>query len=151
MCLGSTVALLGSDESSSTSLPGSRRFPGASLVERLVSERPRRVVTAWLDDDLMIGAEDNDEGWAAWHQYLPATVHWRGGAGDIGTIRFVHNGPTTARADQGLLTIEIGAARDGTTNPTFLVEVDGFDSSGITAERWALPGLGVEIETDARA
>jgi hypothetical protein len=148
LCLGPTIALVGSAVPEHIT-PWFAAFPGPSRVERLVSERPRRVVTAWLGTDLMIGAEHNDQGWSAWHQYFPATIHWRGSGGDVGTVRFVHNGPTTARAEQDQLTIEAGAARDGTTNPTFLVEVDDFDASAVTAERWDLPGLGVDIETDA--
>jgi hypothetical protein len=146
LCLGSMVAVLGSE------MPESVRgwfaaFPGPSLVERLVSESPRRVVTAWLDTDVMIGAEDCDAGWPAWHQYYPATVHWQA-EGDVGSIRLVHNGSTRARASAGTLDVDCGPSADG-TNPTFLVEVDGFDAATISAEGWDLPGLGVEIETDA--
>ena len=67
----------------------------------------------------MIGAEDNDAGWPAWHQYYPATVHWRASRTDIGSLRLVHNGPVRARAAEGELTIECGPAPDG-SKPTFL-------------------------------
>ena len=76
LCLGSVVALLGSEIPDEVR-PWIERFPGESRIERLVSERPRRTVTAWLAPDVMIGAEDNDEGWPAWHQFFPATIHWR--------------------------------------------------------------------------
>jgi hypothetical protein len=144
-CLGSMVAILGSD------VPVDarnwiERFPGESLVERSVGDRPRRTITAWLADRVMIGGEDNDEGWPAWHQYYPATVHWQA-VSDIGSVRLVHNGPVRARAGVGELVVECGPAPDG-SQPTFLVEVDGFDRAAVSPTRWSLPGLDVEVVTD---
>jgi hypothetical protein len=147
LCLGSMVAALGSAIPDSVQ-PWLLRFPGSSRLERLVSEHPERVVTAWLDDDVMIGAEDNDAGWPAWHQFYPATIHWAAAAGDVGSVRLVHNGSVRATADRGTLRIGCGAASDG-TGPTFLVEVEGFDSDGIQPGAWDLPGLDVQVETDA--
>ena len=147
LCLGSMVALVGSRIPGSV-LPWFEAFPGPSRLERLVSEQPRRTVTAWLDDEVMIGAEDNDQGWPAWHQYYPATIHWRGPAGDVGSVRLVHNGPVTARAGDSRLDIEVGPAPDG-SRPTFLVEVDGFDPAEIASDAWSLPGLALDVASDA--
>lgn len=145
LCLGSMVAVLGA------AVPDDvrgwfERFPGESRIERLVGERPRRTVTAWLAERVMIGAEDNDQGWHAWHQYYPATVHWRAGEG-IGSARLVHDGAVRARAGEGVLEIECGPAADGSA-PTFVVEVDGFDPAKVAADRWSLPGLEVAVATE---
>jgi hypothetical protein len=145
LCLGPVVALLGTQIPEAVR-PWFVRFPGASTVERLVGERPRRVVTAWLDDDRMIGAEDCEAGWPAWHQYFPATVHWRAGGG-IGSIRLVHNGPARARASANRLSVDCSPSSDG-SDPTFLVEVDGLDPRAVTARRWRLPFLDVSVDTD---
>ncbi len=147
LCLGPMVALLDSRIPESVQ-PWLRAFPGPSTVERVVSEDPRRVVTAWLGDDVMIGAEENDPGWPAWHQFCPATIHWRGAAGDVGSVRLVHNGAVGARAAQGRLEVECGPASDGSP-PTFLVEVEGFDPGTVTADRWQLPGLDLRVDTPA--
>jgi hypothetical protein len=147
LCLGSMVALLGSVIPDGVQ-PWLTRFPGPSRIERLVSERPERIVTAWLDEEVMIGAEDNDAEWPAWHQFFPATVHWAGAAGDVGSLRLVHNGPVRARASEGELVVDCGPATDG-SKPTFLVEVDGFHPGGVDSERWRLPGIEVQVESDA--
>lgn len=146
LCLGPVVEMLG------TSIPDAvrpwfARFPGPSTVERLVGEKPRRVVTAWLDHDVMIGAEDCAAGWPAWHQYVPAAVHWRAG-GEVGSIRLVHSGSVRARASANRLEIDCGPAEDG-SHPTFLVEVEGLDPAVIAAGGWRLPGLHVGVETEA--
>lgn len=147
LCLGSMVALLGSVVPESVR-PWLEAFPGPSRLERLVSDRPRRTVTAWLDEGVMIGAEDNDQAWPAWHQYYPATIHWRVPGGGIGSARLVHNGAANARAGEGVLVVECGPSTDGSM-PTFLVEVDGFDPATVRADTWDLPGLTLAVHTDA--
>ena len=44
--------------------------------------------------------------------------------------------------------IECDPAPNG-SNPTFVVEVDGFEPTGIESGRWSLPGLRIEVESDA--
>jgi hypothetical protein len=146
LCLGSMVALLGSVIPAGVQ-PWLQRFPGPSRLERLVSERPQRIVTAWLGEHVMVGAEDNHPGWPASHQFFPATIHWAGAAGDVGGLRLVHNGSVRARATEGELAIDCGPAVDG-SGPAFLVEVDGFEPTTVAADRWALPGLDVAVESD---
>ena len=47
---------------------------GRTVAHRL----PRgRVVTASIEEDLMIGAEESDNDWGGWTQFMPVTVHWR--------------------------------------------------------------------------
>jgi hypothetical protein len=153
VCLGPAVAVLGSPIP-----PGMadsfRRFRGAASVERTIGEGGRRRATAWMADDLMLGGEDNDLGWPAWHQFHPATIHWRApghrqSSGNVGSVRLVHNGPVAAEAGTGRLDVACGPPSDASSLPTFLVEVDELAPSGITSSRWELPGLVVEVDTDA--
>jgi hypothetical protein len=144
-CLGAMVALLGSDVPDDVQ-SWFERFPGESRVERAIGDRPRRTITAWLADRVMIGAEHTDEGWPAWHQYYPATIHWQA-QGDIGSIRLVHNGPVRARAAEAELVVDCDPAADG-SQPTFVVEVDGFDATAVSSTHWSFPGLDVTVETE---
>jgi hypothetical protein len=110
---------------------------------------PGRVATMWMDHAVMLGGERSDQGWWAWHQYYPATVHWSAPRG-VGSIRLVHAGATSAIAAPQLLEITCGAAAVGRpSDPTFLIEVDGLDPAAIGPHRWELPGLDVTVHTDA--
>jgi hypothetical protein len=148
LILGSCVELLGSVVPSDL-LDWFQTFRGPVRVEREIGRSRSRIVSAWLDEDVMLGAEDAEDAWPAWHQYHPATVHWRAPDGSIGSIRLVHNGSTQARADEGVLEVRCGPALDASSLPTFLVDVDGLDPTGISTSRWRLPGFEVQVETEA--
>jgi hypothetical protein len=147
VCLGAAVALLGS------AVPPDLvdrfvEFQGPVVVERMISDRPERRVSAWMVDGVMLGGESNAEGWPAWHQFHPATAHWQA-PGNIGSVRLVHNGSVQALARDGVLVIECGPADDGESLPTFMIEVDDLDPSGLSADRWDLPGIVFDVATDA--
>ncbi|MDQ6696320.1 MAG: hypothetical protein M3Z46_02540, partial [Actinomycetota bacterium] len=53
-------------------------FHGFTGDRHIRHELPgRRLVTAALFDDLMIGAESSENDWGGWDQFMPAMAHWR--------------------------------------------------------------------------
>lgn len=81
-----------------------RTFTGERSVHEVISSWPtRREATAWLGDDVVIGAEDGDSDWVGWYQFVAGTVHWRRPDGTIGVLRYVPDGPPRGRAEPGVL------------------------------------------------
>ncbi|GAC1319920.1 MAG: hypothetical protein NVSMB12_19390 [Acidimicrobiales bacterium] len=121
-----------------------RSFAGTRRLERVVGAG--RIATAWMDDRLMIGAERGGQRWSGWAQYHPATVHWAEPSGRTRWIRLVHAGPVEARTGPAELHAACGPhPRRGRPEPTFLVSAAG----AFSADRWELPGLTVEVRTNA--
>ena len=84
-----------------------RSFRGERSVHDTISTWPtRREATAWLGDDLMIGAEHGDSNWGGWYQFVAGTVHWRLTDGQVGVLRYVPEGPPRGRAEPGVLRID---------------------------------------------
>jgi hypothetical protein len=139
--------------------PHLERFQEERLVERGISESPRRRASAWLTEDLAIGAESSEVDWHDFDQHHPATLHWRIPAAresepdQVGWLRVRHDGPLDARAETGALHLALGAPRDrdggGTRLELFApgVASDAFATPG----RWELPGLALRVESDAPA
>ena len=83
-----------------------RAFRGERSVHDVISTWPtRREATAWLGDDVTIGAEDGDSDWMGWYQFVAGTVHWRRPDGRTGVLRYVADGPPRGRAEPGVLRI----------------------------------------------
>lgn len=149
-CFGPLVAILG------TQVPAAARshflsFQGERWVERVISDSPRRVATAWLSDDVMIGAEQTSGSRRGTLQFHPGTIHWRVGPDSVGWVRLCHDEPVDACAQPGRLEIT------GTGELIFLVSapgpalsaVEGVQPDAIRPDRWWLPGLSVQVETTA--
>jgi hypothetical protein len=116
-------------------------FRGERQVERIIADAPRRVATAWLDDDIMIGAEDSSGSKKGYAQFHSATVHWRIGADQVGWMRLVHSQPLDARASSNRLDIT------GSSDLVWQIHAPGASASAITHDAWTLPGLSVRVET----
>lgn len=81
-------------------------FQGERTAEQTITSWPtRRVSSAWLGDDLMIGAEDGDSNWSGWYQFVAGTVHWRRTDGRVGVLRYVPDGPPSGHAEPGVLRV----------------------------------------------
>lgn len=115
-------------------------FQGERQVERIISDAPRRVATAWLAPDIMLGAESTDSARPGSAQFHPATVHWRAGAHEVGWMRLCHTRPLDARASANRLEV-IGAGEF-----YFQICAPGLDARLIQPQRWQLPGLEVQVE-----
>jgi len=132
-----------------------RSFQGERTVHEVIGTWPtRREATAWVGDDLAIGAEHGDSDWGGWYQFVAGTVHWRRPDGAVGVLRYVPDGPPRGRAEPGLLRVE-GPGR---------IEVHGPEPDGVlhttkhtAADPWVevlepgrteLPGLVVDLRPD---
>ena len=81
-------------------------FRGERRIEQVITTWPtRRESTAWLGDDLMIGAEDGESNWSGWYQFVAGTVHWRRSDGSVGVLRYVPDGPPRGVAEAGVLRV----------------------------------------------
>lgn len=120
-------------------------FTGERLLARPIADG-KRVATAWLGPDLMIGAQATalsrgvPQGRSQFH---PATVHWRRPDGGTAWLALRECSRVNARAEPHRLHIEaIGDA-------TFRIETAGLTAAMLSAGHWQLPGLVVRIEHDA--
>jgi hypothetical protein len=125
--------------------PHFEKFLGERTLTRPIADG-KRVATAWLAPDLMIGAESTGQtkevtGPSA--QFRPATIHWRAPGGETAWIALVRAPMIDARAAQNRLTVS--AAGDC----VFRIACPGADAARVTRDRWDLPGLSVAIESDA--
>ncbi|HET6967600.1 MAG TPA: hypothetical protein VFI44_04940, partial [Ornithinibacter sp.] len=118
------------------------RFSGPRAVHQVIDDAPRREATGWLEELLMVGAEDGATRLQARGQFHPATVHWRRAGGGVGWLRVEHRGPTRARASERRLVVECHG--DG--------PVTWVTASPVTVEGavWHLDGLTAVVTTDAR-
>ena len=119
-----------------------RAFQGERQVEHMIAESPRRVATAWLGPERMLGGEFMSGTAPASAQLHPATLHWRMPDGETGWVRMRYLNPVDACASRDRLEITTTGAI------AFLIYAPG---ARLARERWQLPGLSVCIETDADA
>jgi hypothetical protein len=141
-CFGPCVAILGAQ------VPGEAQshllaFQGERHVERVISDSPRRVATAWLAPDLMIGAQNSSGARQGSAQFHPGTVYWKIGTDEVGWIRLYNIRPVDARASANRLDIS------GTGEFHFQISAPGLDAERIKASHWQLPGLEVQVEHSA--
>ncbi len=121
-----------------------RAFRGECQIERVISDAPRRVATAWLGKDRMIGAEFTSRTPPPSNQLHPGTIHWRIDTDHIGWIRLFYLEPVDARASKNRLEIAT------TSEIAFLVDAPGMEIEQIERAAWRLPQLLVRVETNAK-
>ena len=120
-------------------------FQGERQVERVISDSPRRVATAWMDQNIMLGAEHTSGTKRGYPQFHPSTVYWKIGADDVGWIRLLHSDPVDVRASQNHLDIS------GTGRLVFRVCARNVRADAIQAGLWQLPDLTVQVVTSTQA
>jgi hypothetical protein len=136
------IALLGA-QVPPDALAHLRAFQGERQVERVIADAPRRVATAWIGAERMLGGEFTSRAAPASNQLHPATIHWRMPDGQIGWVRMLYRNPADARAERDRLEI----ATSGEV--AFAVHAPGARAGDLTRNGWQLPGLSVRVETDA--
>lgn len=104
LCFAPCVATAGTD------VPDDARshltaFEGERHVVRVVTDEPRRVATAWLSPDVMLGGWSGPTSGIGWFQHHHATAHWRRDDGSIGWLRLRAEVPAEATAEPGALHI----------------------------------------------
>jgi hypothetical protein len=114
-------------------------FQGERQVERVIADAPRRVATAWIGRDIILGAEHASGSKRGSMQFHPATAHWRIGD-DVGWLRLVHSEPVDALAGANRLDIS-GAGEIG-----FQVCAPGLRAEAFAPTLWQLPGLTVLVQ-----
>ena len=127
--------------------PAFERFQEARAVHQPIEDSPRREATGWLDDHLAIGGEAGEARFHARGQFHPATVHWRQPDGSIGWLRVEHHAPTRGRADERRLIVECDPHPIRGAQPVRWVT--NTTPMAVGDERWRLPGLEVDVVTDA--
>jgi hypothetical protein len=120
-----------------------RKFSGPHLLRRRIDEQ--RTATAWIGERAIWGGESTNltKGAGAGTQYHPATVQWRTPSGSIGWIQLTHSPKLDATADKQGITI------DTSGDVSFRVYAEGTNASQLSGKLWSLPGLHVDVTTDA--
>jgi hypothetical protein len=80
-------------------------FSGERYVEQTITDEPLRTATAWLSDDVMIGAQSGPSSGIGWLQHHHATLHRRTSDGQIAWMRLLPDCPADARAKPNELSV----------------------------------------------
>ncbi len=118
-------------------------FRGQRQVEQMLAAAPRRVATAWLGAERMIGGEFTSRTAPQSDQIHPGTIHWRVDENQVGWARLVYFEPVDARASENRLDIST------TSEIAFLVHAPGARAEQFTRAVWRLPRLTVRVESNA--
>jgi hypothetical protein len=124
-------------------------FQGQRQVEHVIANAPQRVATAWIGARVILGAEDSGSSKRADDQFHPATIHWLIEDGVVGWIRLRHTAPVDARAECNQLAIVCTAHADTDQEFVFQIAAPQLDPAALQSGRWELPGLTVQVETNA--
>jgi hypothetical protein len=128
-------------------------FSGERSVERLIQKSPQRVATAWLSENVMLGAEDASGIKPVWNQYHLATIHWRSTNNDVAWLKLMNFLPADARVEKNSLKIKSFVSPGlGGGERVFIFRVytpDAPEGVKIEPDHWQFPGLSVHFETNA--
>jgi len=103
MGFGPLVAALGPQIPADV-IPELESFSGERYVEQTITGDPLRVATAWLSDDVMIGAQSGPSSGIGWLQHHHATLHRRID-GKIAWMRLLPDCPADAKAKRSELSV----------------------------------------------
>lgn len=167
-CFGPLVAILGLRVPADVT-PHFMAFQGEHCIERVIGDSPnpgargcRRVVTAWLGEQVMIGAEHTSLSDIGQGQFHPATIHWRlpqrdvgqTAVGRVGWARLIAVQPVDAVASPYRLVVTgtgpLAFLLDACTAPHVQCRrASGLQTAPVKPEHWQLPGLEVRVATAA--
>jgi hypothetical protein len=116
-------------------------FSGERTIEQTITSSPSRVATAWLSDDVMLGAQSGPASGIGWFQHHHATIHWRCDDGSVGWARLRPDVPADATASSGTLSI-------GTTTTQPIV-FDVHPHVQLSRAGWSSAGREIRVETNA--
>lgn len=124
-------------------------FTGERTVKRLICSQPRRIVTAWLSERLMIGAESDAPDGSVYTDYRqPVTFHWRVGSVIAYGCMEVK---MPLRAEAGRFTAQVNFCPKldmpaSARLATLRLSAPGLTAADICGTVWNLPALRVRIE-----
>lgn len=128
------------------------KFSGERSVERVITKSPRRVATAWLSENLMLGAEDASGSKPVWNQYHLATMHWKSTRNEVAWLKLMNFLPADARVEKNHLQIKSYVWPGlGGEERVFIFRVytpDSPQAVKIEPTLWQFPGLSVTVETN---
>jgi hypothetical protein len=120
-------------------------FQGEHQVRRPIADA--RIATAWIGKTLIYGGEitgqTRDAG--AQSQFHPVTVQWQAPGGKIGWIQLTRCPVIDAAADKGGIVISTAG------DVSFRISAPSVASSDATEVQWNLPGLTVNVKSDAKS
>ena len=122
-------------------LPHLLAFQGERNLKREVE--PERTATAWLSDNVMIGASTAHQMRSGDYQFHGATIHWQTPDGGVGWIRMRSAGPVDAHVENGKLDIHSPFA----AALRFDIHAADLNADIIQANRWTLPGLDLRVDS----
>ena len=123
-------------------------FQGERHVERVIATDPLRIATAWIDARVMLGAEDSNSTHRVDEQFHPATIHWLATDDTVGWIRLRSTLPVDARAQRNHMSITCTKHEGGNLEFVFQIAAPEINVSALQHDRWELPGLTMQIETN---
>src|SRR6185312_13001555 len=122
-----------------------RGFQGDRLVRKQITDQ--RIATAWISRELMFGGESTGKtkDILGHSQFHAATVQWRTPEGAIGWVQLIQAPSLDAVANQHSLTLSCSG------NVRFRIHAPGIHAADLKRSEWALPGLVIHADTDAKA
>jgi hypothetical protein len=127
-------------------------FNGERSVERVITKSPRRVATAWLSENLMLGAEDASGSKPVWNQYHLATMHWKSSGNDVAWLKLINFLPADARVEKNHMQIRsyVWPGLGGEERVFIFRVYTPASPQGVKIEpaRWQFPGLNIAVETN---
>jgi hypothetical protein len=128
-----------------TALAKIRHFQGEHLVTRRIT--PDRTATAWIGDKVIFGGELTSltKDAPVDTQFHPGTAQWRTPSGPVGWFYVMKSPPIDVHASRSGLEIKSHG------DVVIRVHAANVDSKIISATRWTLPGLAVDIQADQKS
>ncbi|GHO88643.1 hypothetical protein [Dictyobacter formicarum] len=132
-------------------LPHLKTFQGERQVERVIADDPRRVVSAWIGQRLLLGSEETSYSFPASDQFHPVTIQWTSEQGQIDWIRLLYrtNILINARAEKNRIVCSIIGDSDENPDVIFQIFTPDVHRAAFQHDRWQLAGLTVDVETNA--
>jgi hypothetical protein len=124
-------------------LPYFTAFHGERFIEREIE--PKRRVSAWLSENLMLGAEADNLNAARTNQFHPATVHWQVADGSVGWMRI--QSETLFQAE--VKPYEMHLSSRSSVEYSCAIRVANTEISHLSLNRWELSGLTITVEAQA--
>ncbi len=124
--------------------PSLAAFQGPHAFNKTIMDEPPVSVSAWLGDDVMLGAVDTNGTRSAAGQFHPVTIHWRAPDREIYWMRMASGTDVDALATER--TLQVRCSGDA----SFQVYAPSAEAGSFAASAWSLPGLTVAVESDGQ-
>jgi hypothetical protein len=124
-------------------LPYFTAFQGERFIKREIE--PKRSLSAWLSENLMLGAEADNLNTARTNQFHPATVHWQVADGSVAWIRI--QSETLFQAE--VKPYEMHLSSRSSVEYSCAIRLANAGLSHLSHNLWELSGLTINVEAQA--